>query len=222
MTTALVFKELRETAWIAAVALVLYFFFAAQAVGVDLFSFVRVGPTGIPFVTWDFGGTYLLVSAGLAIALGFAQSVLESMYDTWLFLLHRPMERRRLIAAKLGTGLVLYLACAAIPVIVLAFWAATPGTHASPFEWSMTLVTWWYWLVMTLVYLGAFLSGIRPARWYATRLLPLAAAGALAFVISMIASLIPWWWAIGLPVLLLADLLFVAAIMSAAQLRDFP
>ena len=41
----------------------------------------------------------------------------------------------------------------------------------------MTAWAWQLWLCMPLVYLGAFLSGIRPARWFGTRLMPLVAAG---------------------------------------------
>ena len=40
----------------------------------------------------------------------------------------------------------------------------------------MTIPVWLTWLAVGLVYLGAFLSGIRPAAWWGTRLMPLAGA----------------------------------------------
>ena len=84
---------------------------------------------------------------------------------------------------KLLVGVAVYLVCAAAAILVYAWWAATPGTHASPFEWSMTVPIWKVWITMPLLYLGAFLSGIRPARWVGTRLLPLAAAGTLVLLL---------------------------------------
>ena len=45
---------------------------------------------------------------------------------------------------------------------------------------------------MPLLYFGAFLSGIRPARWFGTRLLPLVAAGALAMLLPELR-----WWPVG-------------------------
>jgi hypothetical protein len=43
------------------------------------------------------------------------------------------------------------------------------------------------WLVLALVlpaYFGAFLSGLRPGRWFGTRLLPLVATLCVPFVLS--------------------------------------
>ena len=63
----------------------------------------------------------------------------------------------------------------------MAVWAATPGTHASPFEWSMTVPIWIGWFAMTILYLGAFHTVVRPGRWYRSRLLPLAASAVATF-----------------------------------------
>ena len=43
---------------------------------------------------------------------------------------------------------------------------------ASPFRWSWTLPTWMVIGIMLPVYVGAFPSGLRPARWFGTRLFP--------------------------------------------------
>ena len=40
--------------------------------------------------------------------------------------------------------------CTAVPILVYGCWAATPGTHAIPFEWSMTVPIWGGWLAMTI------------------------------------------------------------------------
>jgi hypothetical protein len=45
-------------------------------------------------------------------------------------------------------------------------------------------------LVLTIIYLAAFLSGIRPARWFGTRLLPLVCG----MTAALFAAAIPWYW----------------------------
>jgi hypothetical protein len=158
------------------------------------------------------------VAVCLALALGFRQTVGESAAGTYLFLLHRPASRLRLIGTKLAVGLGLYLVCAALPILGYALWAATPGTHAGPFEWSMTAEAWKVWLAVTIVYFGAVLSGIRPARWYGTRLLPLLGAGLLAIPVAAV----PWQPGPALAATLLVDAMLVTATLFVAHRRDYP
>jgi hypothetical protein len=131
-------------------------------------------------------------------------------------LLHRPVSRRRIYGAKLLVGLTTCLICGLAPFLMYAFWAATPGTHASPFEWSMTKDVWVAWLWMTAIYLGAFLSGIRPAAWLGTRLAPLAAA--------VLSGFLSWWDAStagGLVFLGVANVVLIIAIFRVVESRDF-
>jgi hypothetical protein len=99
--------------------------------------------------------------------------------------------------------------------MLYALWAASPGTHASPFAWSMTLPAWTAWLAISAVYLGAFLSGIRPANWLGTRLAPLAAALGLAVLCSALPVAFAW------PLLILLDALLIVLILYVARQRDF-
>jgi hypothetical protein len=80
----------------------------------------------------------------------------------------------------------------------------------------MTAGTWAAWLAMTAVYLGAVLSGIRPAAWLGTRLAPLAAGLMVAGM-----SVLPLPWAGGVILLIVGDALLVAAIIRVALERDF-
>jgi hypothetical protein len=132
-------------------------------------------------------------------------------------LLHRPLLRTQLVGAKLLVGICLYLTVAALPILLYALWAATPGTHASPFEWSMTLESWKGWLTMTAIYLGGFLSGIRPGLWKGTRLLPLIVAVLLAILLTVV----PWVWAWGAVALAILDAILVTTIFYVARTRDF-
>jgi hypothetical protein len=216
MLRAMIAKELRETFWIALVALGVYLLFTVERMGYNLESMVYIERHWIPFASGEFTPMLGWVSACLALALGFRQSIWESFRGTWPVLLHRPVSRRWVVGVKVAAGLALYLATAAMPILLYAAWAATPGTHASPFEWSMTLGAWRVWLAITGFYLAAFLVGIRPARWFGSRLLPLVGAGMLVLLVLFL----PWWqWSIiGALVL---DACLISTIVFVAYSRDY-
>ena len=217
MFKAVAIKELRETWWLAGIALVLFAFAVADLMGID-FERLRIQPVRhVPFVGDDFHDVFCIFAPCLAIALGFRQTMWESFRGTWLFLLHRPMSRNRLIGVKLLVGLALYLICTALPILVYACWASVPGTHASPFEWAMTAHAWMTWFCFTMLYLGAFLCGMREARWHGTRLLPLIAAGFAAFAVGVT----PLWPGPGTGTVLVMDAALLAGICLVSRTRDF-
>lgn len=229
MTKALLYKEFRETLPIAAIGLACLLLVALDAMELsplpDLLGGRYIGV--IPFIgnLDQFLARFNMAAGALAIALGFWHSLGDFWGEAHLFLLHRPISRRAVYAVKLCVGLVAYAVCAAIPILLYAAWAATPGTHASPFEWSMTLPSWSAWFGIATIYLGAFLSGLRPAAWLGTRLAPLAAAGgvlAVAYALVLLTA----WFGVGsfllFPLLLVvADVAFIASILFTAQVRDF-
>jgi hypothetical protein len=217
---ALAIKELREIWWIAALALGLYLALVSNMIGWGLFRWFPAMPFGgyaVPFVGQGFASFFSLVAVGFALALGFRQSAWEDLKGSYLFLLHRPLRRPAVFLTKVATGIGLLLICSAAPILLYAWWAATPGHHPSPFEWSMTGQSWRICLVMPLVYLGAFVSGLRPARWIGTRLLPLAACG----LVVVFAIFVPWWWTVGLPMALLVGAVLVVGICFVSQTRDY-
>jgi hypothetical protein len=217
MLKSLAIKELRETAGIGVVALIFYAIFVSQAMGLPLVPGASVDPLSSPLVSDSFRTMYFMISGCLAAALGLRQSVLETAFGTEQFLLHRPVSRPWLIGTKLLTGGCVYLAVAAVPVLLYAAWAATPGTHASPFEWSMTLVWWKGWFTVTAIYLGGFLCGIRPGLWKGTRLLPLI----VAIFLALLLGVVPWLWAWGAVALVILDAILVTTILYVARTRDF-
>jgi hypothetical protein len=218
MLKALMLKELRETGWIALVALAAHLAFAANAAGYAVLPFwTRMTDLAIPFIDGGFVVSFCFVSAALAVALGLRQTAVESGRGTWLFLLHRPASMRRVLAAKLIVGAGLYLLCGLIAILSYAAWAAMPGKHASPFLWWMTADAWRAWGIMTIVYLAAFLAGIRPARWFGTRLLPLAAGAPLA-LLMVPASL--FWPLLGIAAFVVAACL-LGLILFTARTRDY-
>jgi hypothetical protein len=227
MVLTLVRKELRETGRFAALAFCLYLIYLTQQTG-------RWGPAmtrfiwwfpgmdqlapEIPFVEGNFLTILFYIGAALAIALGFRQSAWEPSQGTALYLLHLPLTRRTIFVTKLLTGIGLLLACTLVPILIYAAWAATPGTHPGPFEWSMTLPAFEVWLLLPIIYLAAFACGIRPARWFGSRLFPLLAVVLLG---SLLTALAHWWWLAALPLLVLTAALFVSDILWAAEIRDY-
>jgi ABC-type transport system involved in multi-copper enzyme maturation permease subunit len=217
---ALVRKELREVFGIAAVALGCYLALAANLMGAKVFDWVPGMPRGtneVPFTGGDFRALFILISAVFAMALGFRQSAWGSARGTYLFLLHRPLHRDAIFLTKMVTGVGVFLFCAAVPVVLYGAWAAVPGHHPGPFEWSMTAEVWQIVFLMPLLYLGAFLSGLRPARWFGTRLLPLVAA----LVLLVLVGNLPWRWAATAPLAALLYGLLVANVCYVARARDY-
>ncbi|HEV8058256.1 MAG TPA: hypothetical protein VGP68_00155 [Gemmataceae bacterium] len=217
---ALALKELRELRGIAAVALVAYLILAARMMGVKAFDWVPGMPQNMeypPFLSGEFLSFFSLLAGLFAIALGFRQSAWESSQGTYLYLLHRPISRQAVFFTKLATGAGVFVACSAMPIVLYGWWAATPGRHPSPFRWSWSLPSWCMIAVLCLIYLGAFLSGLRPAKWFGTRLLPLAAAFVLAVLLWMLN-----WLVIGqIAALVFAVGVYVCAIRYVAQTRDY-
>lgn len=226
MTRALLYKEFRETLPIAAVGLACLLFVALDAMEYspipDLLGVHMLG--AIPFFSYGdpFAGNFRMAAGGLALALGFWHSLGDFWGEAHLFLLHRPVARRSIYVTKLAVGLTAYLLSGAAAILLYACWAATPGTHASPFDWSMTLPTWNTWLAGVTVYLGAFFAGIRPAAWLGTRLAPLAAAGGVAAISEALAAIPGAFYLILYPLLLIAaNLALIASILFTAESRDY-
>jgi hypothetical protein len=216
MLTRLALKELRETLWIAAAATVVNLYVLVILAGIG-----SSRPTSLE-EAYPFNSTvtasFIVVGMCLAAGIGLRQTVGESARGTFQFLLNRPAERWQLVVTKLLAGLGLCLGVTLLPLALYAWWAATPGTHPSPFEWWMTTLSWKGWLAGSIVYFGAFLAGIRPGRWHGTRLMPLAAAGLLALVLTTVPL---WWWLPPAPLMLLADVLLVMAILFVGETRDY-
>jgi ABC-type transport system involved in multi-copper enzyme maturation permease subunit len=226
MVLAIVRKELRETRAFAALSLGLYLIYVSSLTGklspvlTSLLGWVP-GMDGqlaeVPFVQDNFVIMYVLIGAALAMTLGFRQSAWEPSQGTALYLLHLPLGRHTIFVTKLMTGLGELLMCTLLPILVYGTWAAMPGTHPGPFAWSMTGPAFRIWLLMPLIYLGAFASGVRPARWFGSRLLPL---GSVA-IPAIVSYALPHWWLIGFPLLFIVAAVLVSDILWETETRDF-
>jgi ABC-type transport system involved in multi-copper enzyme maturation permease subunit len=214
MLKALTWKESRELMSLFSLALVGQLLFV-------LASMVPIAPlgrgNGIPFVSDPLPSALLFIGGLAAIALGFWQPAGELGRGTFLFLLHRPIDRTKVFTIKLAVGVALTLLIAGIPLFGYSIWAALPGTHASPFFWSMTTWAWLRWFRLPLFYLGAFLSGLRSARWLGSRAFPLAAA----LLCFMLLITLESWPLLALLATLAVEGCFLVAIYFVALARDY-
>ncbi len=221
---ALVIKELRLTAIVGAAACGAYLLVVAKLTNVTGFGWMRsfVQERGaIPFLADGFAQPFSVVTFMLAVWLAVWQTSSESRGGAWLFLLHRPVSRRAIVLSKLAVGLSVLLVCSALPIVLYGAWAARPGTHPSPFEWSMTNETWRLWWSMPPLYLGTLLAMLRPARWLGTRLLPCVAAfGWMVYRESLGAWLWPTWQEFA--VVAAIDVVFATCLLLIVREREYP
>ncbi|MFO0983500.1 MAG: hypothetical protein U1E76_17505 [Planctomycetota bacterium] len=119
----------------------------------------------------------------LAIALGARQSLFERRGDAWAFLVHRPLSRTCIFAAKAIAGIALLLLAALLPYFAVAAWIAVPGHAAQPFYWRLTAFGVAVAAMSAAYYFAALLIVMREARWYVSGLLPLAPAVAGSLVV---------------------------------------
>jgi len=195
MTRRLFVKELRENAPWAAIAL---------AVGMVVIFLARVpeltgglAPTLLPTygiaIRFVQGGTLVLpllwstrmmasFCVAWGIALGLAQNLREQGRGTYQVLVTLPVRRAQVFAAKAGAGLLLYLLATCLPFGLLVLRAATPGHYPSPFMWWMVGPGAAAIAGGLATYGGAFMTAVRPARWYGTRGAPLVLAVAVCYL----------------------------------------
>lgn len=211
-------KELRECALIAVLALLGIVHFVGEGMGLPLLPLARENSFEIPFLNSTREGTILAIAIAAAVLVGLYQTLIESWRQTTLFLLHRPARREHLFYGKLAAGSLLLVTVIALPLAVYALWAAAPGTHASPFYWSMT-EPWWRIAPAALVcYLGAFLSGLRPANWVGSRVWPLLPAIAAAVALKYI----PVWPPLMYAGFVAVGALLLSSILETARTREYP
>jgi ABC-type transport system involved in multi-copper enzyme maturation permease subunit len=181
MWKALLLKEWRDTSLTLGVAAVALALWVAEMTGWGFFTPAHNFDVQSPAPLKTANQWFVLILSAAAIGLAMQQTVPESNRQTWLFLLHRPLDRRVIPLAKWGAGMAVWCTLALVPFLLYLIWAAGEGHHASPFVWRHTY-GWWQTIAgISLLYSGAFLSGLRPAKWLGTRLFPLFAAAVWMF-----------------------------------------
>ncbi len=200
----MIWKEWRENvrwAVLALIALALALGYQLYAAGLNTSS----DPAG---ALWNgIAPVFLFGCPLLGAALGFAQVMPELRRDQWAFLVHRPVPRTTLFWGKAVTGMLLALGATALPLGLLGLWAALPGDVAAPFDIHLLLPGVAALLTIIPFYFAGMLLALRPARWYGSRLLPLAAA----VLASVWTRILPEFWMAALVALVFGAGLCLAA-----------
>lgn len=125
-------------------------------------------------------------------ALGWFQTFNESHRDLWAFLIHRPVSRTTIFFGKTVAGLLLYALVAGLPLVVLLIVVLIPGHVAAPFEWGMVVPLSAVFLAGLPFYFAGMMTGLRQARWYASRGFGLG----LALPVGLTTFVLPMWLAL--------------------------
>jgi hypothetical protein len=217
---ALILKDLRENLKAALIGLVIFsllLFRSYQIAGSTLATLLAGAMTNQIIALQPLLSPNLLADAGFfcaifGAALGWLQTRNEAHRDLWAFLIHRPVTRAEIFRGKITAGLCLYAFGAGLPLAILVAVARIPGHVAAPFEWAMVLPLVSFFLAGVDFYFAGMLTGLRQARWYASRVFGLG----LAIITVSLGGTLPetWQW---LTLIALAAVILAAAVWGAYQ-----
>jgi ABC-type transport system involved in multi-copper enzyme maturation permease subunit len=227
MLKTIAWKEVRELLPFIALTLLAEVYFVCNATGTrlgalsDINVMRNLSYNTIPFID-DFSCTLILFIGGcFAVVVALWQTMWETSRGTFLFLLHRSITRNAVISTKLAVGVVLSLLVCGVPLLYYALWAATPGSHDSPFAWSMTTDDWFTLSLIPTVYLGAFISGLRSAHWFASRFFPIFAASIVVILCQAAWASLPTWRIAVVVVSIAIEVAAVYVVLYLAKVRDY-
>lgn len=201
-------KELRENMLWGVLALVLF----SGIFGYPVWDIIQryAGAYLEPRMLSTISDNLVVYASLFGLILGFLQVLPELRQDRWAFLVHRPATRSQIFWGKAVPGFLLYFGAIAIPYHLAVWWLVHHVGFLDPFSWRMTRGARCDILSGSLFYFAALLTAIRPARWYASRGLPLLAAG-----LTVLALYIIPYYALTVPATLLCIVLFATAVKGS-------
>jgi hypothetical protein len=197
---AILWKELRENAKWAAIALI---------------------PTGATAgVGIQHDETLLLsgwTAAAVAFCFGLLQTMLEVRQNQWAFLIHRAVSPSRIWLGKSIVGQCLYLLVTGGPLLVVAVTYSVAGIERMPWHWTMVIPRVALIIAGAGFYWGGMLVAVRLARWYGSRVLPLALPAVCQLLAAYWLTSVNPFGSLGL----LAIILSCNAVMAVAAWGSF-
>lgn len=151
-----------------------------------------------------------------AVAIGLRQTLGEEYHKTYPLLLHLPSRGLTPFVCKILVGIGVYLISTLLMIFVLAWYSAIPGRYPFLFEWSMVWPLISIPIIGVVLYLSIFLTGLRQARWYGTRFLPVVICYLVCNSLLNMSSI-----SFTLLVSLLLILILMAAIVNEVAQRDY-
>lgn len=178
--------------------------------GVKSYSLVK----GLPLS--DFGPLLVFSSAGLGLVLAVRQFLVPSFFKTWSFTIHRSMSRSMILLSKFAATVIAIVISVGLTWVLFFLYASKPGVFSLAPGRQMFFESLVYLSFGLVVYLGAALSSISTARWYATRIFGLV----FAVVISVLAIL-PLGAVYSFLIMIVAILVLAPQIVHIFLTREF-
>jgi hypothetical protein len=229
MLKSLVWKEFRELLPISALAI------AAEIVLIGALVAERAYRGGYlvePHTEAESVWSLLYIVALIyPIAAGLWQVWRENTNGNFQFFLHRPVSRNTLMGVKLICGATACAFVIGVPVICFATWIDSVVFHSQRTWITNSAVRLCFGIGP--LYFGAFLSVLRPARWYGSMFFPLWVGIGVFIIAQMIASTSTWlgealwttgstWlWIFALALGPAVIIGFIPAILYVANQRDY-
>lgn len=220
---ALIQKDLRENLKVALIGLLIFSLMLLQAYQTSVITLTCLlagieADEGVlqPLLSQSLLAETAFFSALFGAALGWLQIRNEAHRDLWAFLIHRPVTRAHIFLGKTIAGLCLYLLGAGLPLAIFVAIVRVPGHVAAPFEWAMVLPLVSIFLMGVGFYFAGLLTGLRQARWYASRGFGLA----LAILASLGVFNFPEFWQ-PLILIALAVVILATAVWGGYQSGGF-
>jgi ABC-type transport system involved in multi-copper enzyme maturation permease subunit len=171
MLKALVWKEFRELLPMSAIALGVQILLITYAVNDWR---VHHNSNNI-YSTFPF---LYIASLVFVLCAGLWQSARELNPNTYQFLLQRPVTRTTVFGVKIGFGVLVCFVVGLVPIMIFTAWMQNAVRREGDFIHALWGLCGGVWLI----YFGAFLSGLLPAKWYGSRFYPLL-AGILLYIL---------------------------------------
>ncbi len=164
----------------------------------------------------DCGPVILLTTAGLGLILAVRQFMVPIFLKTWSFTIHRSASPISILLAKVAAAIVSLCLGVGAVWTVLFFWASRPGDL--PYvPRPEVLGEGWLMIALGMVaYFGMVLTSLSTARWYTTKIFPLAFAGGV-FALVLVQSSTAWF----VGVMVIGLVILASQVVHALLNREF-
>jgi hypothetical protein len=137
----------------------------------------------------EFGPLILITSLALGVILAIRQFFLPGLSGTWPFTIHRSIKPQAIVWAKFTAAVLTFLFSIGLFWTLFYSYAAVPGRFYIPIFFKTCLEGWIYICLGLVAYLGTALSAVSTAHFYTTRLLGMAIATMMFFLVIMQTSI---------------------------------
>lgn len=165
----------------------------------------------------DFVYPFLMISLVLAAIMGLIQSLSEDVQGTWRYVLALPGGWRRILTLKIGVGAAVWLCWGVVSTAICGLGVLVNAGPAGESWFRLADPLLRILVCVPVVYCGAFLTGLRRANWFFSRLAP----GIGVMLCWFILPYLPQWWIVAPLVTAGFAALLISVMFHEAAHRDF-